>query len=46
VEGKVGNLKRWVGDFLKDYGLQGLKSFYVWLFRRAPQFYYVAPHWF
>jgi hypothetical protein len=29
VEGNVGNVKRRVGDFSKDYGLQGLKSFYV-----------------
>jgi hypothetical protein len=29
VEGKIGNVKRGVGDFSKDYGLQGLKSSYV-----------------
>jgi hypothetical protein len=29
VEGKVGNIKRRVSDFSKDYGLQGLKYFYV-----------------
>jgi hypothetical protein len=28
-KGKVGNVKRRVSDFWKDYGLQGLKSFYV-----------------
>jgi hypothetical protein len=27
VEGKVGNVKRRVSDFSKDYGLQGLMSF-------------------
>jgi hypothetical protein len=29
VEGKVGNVKKRVSDCSKDYGLQGLKSYYV-----------------
>jgi hypothetical protein len=29
VEGNIGNVKRRVSDCLKDYGLEGLKSFYV-----------------
>jgi hypothetical protein len=29
VEGKIGNVIRRVSDFLKDYGLNGLKSFCV-----------------
>jgi hypothetical protein len=29
VEGKVRNVKRRFSDCSKDYGLQGLKSFYV-----------------
>ena len=29
VEGKVGNVKRTIGDFAEDYRLEGLNSFYI-----------------
>ena len=29
VEGKVGHIKRTIGDFAEDYRLEGLNSFYI-----------------
>ena len=43
MEGKIWNVKRTISDFVKNYRLEGLNSFFIWWFSRTPQFYSIAP---